>query len=310
MRLLLTIMLAFSGTQTLAQADAEQLLRAPRSPISAHQGLARRSFSGCWLTPVRVSGQDPITGAARNIRLKDYGPVAKKGQHPTVILLPPTGGENVLDNAYANHLCRRGFRVVLVTGWDHQDDAGLDPRMHDRGAIRAALAVQHTLDFVAPAPGKKVGILGTSVGAITAALAMGVDERIGAGFFIVGGAEMVEVIGRSTEKTLTQLREARMAHFNLRTVDEYTAFLKAYIHIDPLLLAPRLRERPTAFVIAKQDQTVPTRNQLLLAHAAWSKEIVFEDGDHLKVILRSSLKHRETIRRFFERNLRLVMPVK
>ncbi len=114
--------------------------------------------------------------------IKDYFPhlQGKTEDRKTLFLLPPNGGENILDHVYANHFCYRGYRVTMLTKWDFQDEASLVPTMHDRGTVRALAAMRNTLDYINPERVGQVGILGTSVGAISASLAMSVDDRIAA----------------------------------------------------------------------------------------------------------------------------------
>lgn len=304
---LVTVALALGSVAKAAPAPniMELLTSGYSSQIKTIEESSTLSMAGCKLAKIRVEGQDPLTFKNRNIYIKDYRPLlsSKEDELKTILLMPPTGGENLLDRNNANHFCKRGYRVVILSHWDFQDEASLIPTMHDRGAIRTLSAVRNTLDFINPQRPHQVGILGTSVGAISAAIGMGVDLRISAGFFIVGGGGMVDIITESTEKNLTELRGKRMKENSFKSLEEYRSYLAKYIKIDPLDFASELKNRPTSFIIAQQDITVPTKNQMQLLSAAESKEVLFIDGTHFKVILKSSATQKSRIQDFFERNL-------
>lgn len=284
--------------------NLERLTEGYSAKISSQVTNKTHAFVGCPMNEVTVKGQDPLTRKERKLTLKDYRPPFKgdKTNLKTILLLPPTGGENILDNVYANHLCIRGFRVVILVGWDFQDEASLDPAMHDRGAIRAVAAMRNAIDFIKPTAGQ-LGIMGTSVGGISASLVMGLDNRVAAGFFIVAGGGMVDIIAKSSEEHLAKFREERLKAYHLADVNAYRDFLSDKITLDPLEFAANASDRPTHFVVANQDITVPTENQVKLLEAFKAKEVTYLDGNHFKVILKTSATMKSTVKKFFAENL-------
>src|SRR6185369_6171429 len=118
------------------------------------------------------------------------------------LIVPPTGGENLVDQGWANFFCARGYRALILQHWD-QDDAvtPLDLGMHDRGSLRALAAVRHAVEYAQDSGAASIGILGASVGAMTSAFAFGVEPRLRAAVLIVGGKAMPAIIARSTEQT-------------------------------------------------------------------------------------------------------------
>lgn len=301
--ILLTSLLLTNITFASRGESLERLNKNYLKDITSKITDSTHSFAFCKLNQVEVEGLDPILKTNRKIQIKDYRPSKGDTNAKTILLLPPTGGENVLDNTYANHFCFRGFRVVLLVSWDHQLESSVDPKMHDRGAIRAAAAIRHTMEFINPKRNTQVGIMGTSVGAISSALGFVLDQRIAAGFFIVGGVGMSEIIGESTEKNLTVLRDQRLKQYNLKNVDEYREFLADKITIDPIDFAQDVNGRPVGFIMANQDITVPTKNQQLFVDNFRPKTLIQKDGDHFKVILKSAATLKEEITDFFKANL-------
>jgi hypothetical protein len=191
---------AFAG-----QPDAKvlALIEATYNPgISASTEADGFSLTGCAINQLVIRGKDPITGQDRLVQVKHYLPAdgARLDQSPSVLVLPPTGGENILDRGYANEICQQGLHALLVQSWENDTFVELDPAMHDRGALRALSAIRHVVEYLDVNRAPNIGILGTSVGAISATFAMGVEKRITAGALSVGGVGMSDIIAVSTEK--------------------------------------------------------------------------------------------------------------
>lgn len=300
-------------------AEALDILRQTYNPqISFDFKYTGPSTLNCPMFTTLISGQDPVTGEVRQVQVKEYLPrtwsLTKNLQNPiqrdfkgqkTVILMPPTGGENLLDNYYANSLCKNGFRVALVQKWAYDDVYELDLGMHHRGTLRAQAAVRHILEYVLQTGSGKVGILGTSVGAITSALVLGIESRISTGFLIVGGGGMSQIISESTEENLTKLRDRRFAHFGYSGVQEYQQELRKRIFIDPLDFAQFSGPKNVFFVIATKDSTVPTHTQekLYKEFGPSAKGRLDLDKDHIKAIIYSAFKLQDEVVDFFDQYL-------
>lgn len=277
--------------------------------FTAKESPAGRSLNFCKLTDLRLEVQDPVTKGPGFVQARIYE--ARNGAARTVtasaartiILLPPTGGENILDQGYANHLCARGFRVFLLQTWFRQTEATLEMSMHDHGALRSLSAIRHSLDYLKPSRATQVGILGTSVGALSASLALGFDPRLAAGVLIVGGVGFSEIVARSTEAGAVKLREARMKAFGLRTVEEYVALMNEHVTIEPGQFAEFSGRKQVLAFVGTEDLTVPTRNQreLVKVFQAESEDIA---GDHTRAILHTFAWKKSRIADFFERSLR------
>ena len=261
------------------------------------------SLGGCWIDVMKIKGKDPLTFKTRTIDIKIYHPYADDQAAPTVLILPPTGGENILDRGYANSFCNNGMRAVLVGGWEHQLDTDLDPEMHDRGALRALTAIRHVIEFLQPNRPEQIGILGTSVGAMSAALALNYDPRLNVGAMIVGAGRFADVIADSDETATRALREARMQTFGYDDVDAYRAALKSSIQTEPGQFIGFSGEKKTMLVTADADTTVGTVYQLEYVRQMQPEIHLALTGDHLEVIKSAFFQHRPTITAFFKRNL-------
>jgi len=115
-----------------------------------------------------------------------------------------------------------------------------------------------------------IGVLGISLGGFISAIAMGVDERIKAGVFIVAGG--------NGEKINQKSRLSSISKAYRRTEAEYQSIQKSYWQYlsevaekglenaepprigfltDPMTFAHRLRGRPVLMINARWDEAIP-----------------------------------------------------
>lgn len=273
--------------------------------VSARVTTPGYSFGGCILQNAQLFGKDPVDQGSSVIEVGVYNPqdpAAAKSPR-TVLLLPPTGGENAIDRGYANGLCRDNIRVVIVRRWSHFDDQTLDLATYDRAALRMIVALRRVVDFIHPERPGQVGVLGTSVGAIEASFLLGYDSRVSAGVLIVGGMGMPEILANSDLEALVAMKNERMKQFGYRTLKEYEAALRNSVHFDPAeFAAAASRKRILAFVGTK-DTTVPTRNQFDLVRALGATPVTVA-LDHVQAIVSVFSSKRGMVEEFFLRNLR------
>jgi|GEM_PF-1296705 len=271
-----------------------------RPTVRAESAGTDLSLFGCWISEVNVFGQDPVTLKERKIDLKIYHAYENDEDAPTVLILPPTGGENILDRGYANSLCNNGIRAVLISGWEHQLETSLDPKMHDNGALRSLTAIRHVLEFLHPQRPNQIGILGTSVGAMSAALALNYEPRLNAGTMIVGAGRFADVIADSDEQGARALREARMKFYGYKDVEEYRSALKASIITEPAQFAGFSGPKKTMIITADRDTTVRTEYQLEFSEQMRPSVHLHLSGNHLEVIKASFFHHCAEITDFFK----------
>jgi len=288
----------------LAQPSAALLARVqasfdPTMTISTTD--SGRSFALCAMNDVVLGVQDPVTKVDAYVKIREYLPHSDSDR--SVIELPPTGGENTIDDGYANVLCSSGFRVELIRDWYQQTATKLDMSMHDEGALRSLAAVRHTLNYLHPNRNSQVGILGTSVGALYSVIALNFDPRINSAALIVGGLGLAEIIASTTETGATALRAARMKAFGFATQADYLAALRRHVAIEPADFLGYSGPKNVLAFVGTQDVTVPTANQRALV-AAYGAESIEYAGDHIDTIIHTFLWERSKIAAFFDKNLR------
>ncbi|MBX3040666.1 MAG: hypothetical protein KF789_08180 [Bdellovibrionaceae bacterium] len=219
----------------------------------------------------------------------------------TVLIMPPTGGNNALDRAYARGLCSAGFDVYILNRWTGDDEYNLELGIHERLYERTQKAIGFVLAEIPD--NRPVGILGTSVGAIFTATAMGVHDRLKAAFVITGGAPIASVIVNSDQLAMKDAKLKRFEEFGFKNEQEYLTALAPMILLDPFKLPRKFEGKKLGMVISEEDTTVPGEYQLSL-EKLWNPQTVYRfRNDHFLTILKTWIWHRGDIVRFFQSSL-------
>ncbi len=261
------------------------------------------SLYGCRLQNIEITGQDPITLKDRKIKVMLYQGRDRKNTQRAVILLPPTGGVNILDKGYANEICTSGITVALIAGWDHQNDVSLDIEMHNRGAFRALAATRHVVEYLDQNNFNSIGILGTSIGAITSSLVLGYEPRVSTAALIVGSARFADVIAETSEQGAAKLRNERMKHYGYQNLEDYRAAIRNVIRVEPNDFIDEARHKNSLLITGDADITVPTSYQMELVSDLKPQKHISLRGNHFQAIKSSFFWHRTEIVNFFKQNL-------
>ncbi|MGZ3692787.1 MAG: prolyl oligopeptidase family serine peptidase [Bdellovibrionota bacterium] len=305
---LLSLTLSLSALGAPNPTVLEEIRAGYDAKISVKEmGIETHLFSAP-VKKIQVLGMDPITRESRKVEVSEYfeGDAEKAKNAATIIILPPTGGTNALDTGYAELFASRGFRALLIEHWGHDDDTvNMELVSHDRSALRALVAVKHVVEYASKSSRGKIGILGTSVGGLTASLALGEESRISVGALIVAGGVMPEIIAHSTEENVSKLRTARFAKNGYHDEMEYEAALKAVLRYENLEFANFTGHKAVWMAMGLSDTTVPTKNQFDLLNALEPKtaDLVKFNANHVNSIIGTYMFQRWTIADFFAREL-------
>lgn len=219
------------------------------------------------------------------------------GSEKTLIILPPTGGTNLIDRSYARHFCASGFNVYILDKWTMYDEYALDLEIHRRYYARTQRAVEIIVNDIPET--HSVGIMGTSVGALHAAIATGIIPRITKALFITGGADITGLIVDSDQEVMRVARQKRNEMFGFRTRDDYYNELKKHIELDPLFYEKNFSGKEISMVIADNDTTVPGPYQRLLQKVTGSKRTIEMSDNHFWAIVKTWLFHRDFVLKSF-----------
>jgi hypothetical protein len=275
-------LIALLAVPTLAlAAPPPEVLHVLGNAIRPGIRVARsESVEPCAPAAVDLVGTDPITFRPRHVEVADYRPRAAGGG--AVLVIPPTGGENFLDRAYAADLCGDGIHAVILRRWEGDVRRDLDLGTYDRAELRLLAAAEHAIEYLQPAP--SLGILGTSLGALGASLVLGYDARVKTGVLIVGGEHLSEIIAHTDEPGAAEVRRRQMRSYHLRGIGEYEAALRRAIRIEPADFTEFSGRKNVLLFLGTRDTTVPTKNQLELARSFSAPELSLYPGDHVQTI--------------------------
>ena len=218
-----------------------------------------------------------------------YRPDAK-GPFPCVILLDITGGDQTISRVLGTHLARHGIAGLFVqmAYYGPRRPAGSDLRLLSPDLRRTTAAVRQTvLDLrLATAwmesrpeiDGKRLGILGTSLGSFMASLAAEMEPKLGRVALLLGGGGLVD--GYYDNPHATAYRKVFEA---LGGKKETLAKLIA--PYDPITCAANLKGRKLLMLEASHDEVVPPKMGEKLWHASGEQEIHWYNCGHYTSVI-------------------------
>lgn len=215
-----------------------------------------------------------------------------------VLILPPTGGINIIDKSYAKGLCERGHEVHILTHWSDDDEFNYELEIHNRFYARSYRAIGLVLKNMRT--DLKIGVLGTSVGGIFASIAASRYPQITSAMIITSGAHIPSIIANSNQLAMVDAWNVRRKRYGFKNKTEYIEALEKVIDLEPLNRLTMTTPKRFGLIIATEDKTVPTVNQERLK-ALWKPETVFyRKNGHFWGIVLTWLFDSEKIFSFFQ----------
>lgn len=226
---------------------------------------------------------------------------------PVVILLHYLGATDLrLETNLARALNRRGVAAVLMTLPYHlqrtppSTGSGYlatrpDPENLVAVMTQSVLDVRRTVDWIATRPefdAGRIGIAGTSLGAIVAALSSGVEPRLGAAAFLLGGVDLAHIVRNSSRMVLERegLRRRGLTEERLRELLE---------PVEPTRYLAERAPRPSYVIAARFDSVMPRSATERLIAALPEPHVLWLDTGHFGgIFVQTPII--ESIARFFE----------
>jgi len=193
-----------------------------------------------------------------------------------VILLQHGAGsrkEDLYISGPAARWARDGYATVAIDAHRHGERATGEeaaraiwagPWQRRDHAVQMAVDLMRTLDYLAERPDidlGRVGFAGFSMGTIMGVLFVGLDERVRAAVFCIGGAGL---FGPAAGGAALEA--------DRRLVSEI---------VDPAHFAPLIAPRPTLMINGRRDETVPpAAGQRLFDALGEPKQIIWFEGGH------------------------------
>lgn len=248
--------------------------------------------------------------ANNQVKLRVYLPPDPLGKVPVVVLLHYWGAPDTkVEDEIAGLLARRGIASVAMPLPYHLGRSPIgrrsgelaivpDPEALNQTMTQAVMDVQRTVDFIESRPEfdkDKIGLGGTSLGAIVGATAFAVEPRISTATFLLGGADLAGLVYSSSKVTLVRnaLERKGVSESVLRQV---LASSEATTYLDPK------DTRPTLLVTARFDNVVPPRSSDALYRRLGNCERIMLDTGHFGGFLIQA-KLAQTVARYFDSKL-------
>ncbi len=245
----------------------------------------------CMQTPVTLGEND------FKVQLSSYIVAASK-KH--VLIIPPTGGANFIDRNWAKNFCAKGFNAHIVEHWTLDAEAAIDLGLHQRFYSRTQKAIGIVLEHLKDA--SFIGMMGTSIGGIHTAMAMGIHDRIDAAFVITAGADMPAMIANSDQVAMVNVWNKRKDAFNIPDKKTYIELLREKIEYEPLKLPRKFEGKDLGMIVATSDTTVPYDNQLKLKNHWKPKTLIEYSNNHFWGIVFSWLWDSGKVIEFFQQS--------
>ncbi len=149
----------------------------------------------------------------------------------------------------------------------------------------------------------RLGMMGISLGAITASVVMEADARIKAGVLILGGGDLAGIIDRSKEVSLMKFRQRIMAREEIDANEFRKTAAEAFRPIDPLTYANRLDPTRILMINGYFDQVIHRSFVKTFWEAAGRPKLIFlPTGHYSAAFLHSYLRSKTSLH--FQKHLR------
>lgn len=221
------------------------------------------------------------------VRVRAILPSDRTGPLPVVVCLHFWGAVDWrLERALAADLNSRGIAAVLVALPYHlgRTPPGArsgelaiqaDPEALIRTMTQSVSDVRRTIDWVQSRPefaSDRVGLAGTSLGAIVSSLVFALDDRVGPASFLLGGADLASILWNSSRLTL-QRESLRSRGFTAERMRD------ALRPIEPLGYL-KADGRPTYVIGARFDTVVPAGDTQKLIDALGRPTVLWIETGH------------------------------
>lgn len=216
----------------------------------------------------------------------------------SIFIFPPTGGENIIDRLYGRQLASLGYEVFILQSWTHIDLDGVDYDLHNVFYGSAQAALNKLLPL---AQSSKMGILGTSVGALHSSVALTLNDKIRTGFLIVGGLPIPEVIVRSEQEAMKTLKQRRYQKYKLQDDAQYLKQLSDIFKYEPTTYTAPTKS--VGAVISENDALVPYETQMSVIRFFKASPVYTTSLSHIQTVIWNGIFHRKRVSKFFLEHL-------
>lgn len=181
-----------------------------------------------------------------------------------VVILPITQGD-FYTKALADYLAERGYACLRFQSQGELLKLRASRNMlqdFERMIHDYVIDARRGIDWLTSHPQvdpNRIAVSGISMGAIVGAVVMGVDRRVQAGAFVLGGGDLAGILFESTEKSIIRIRERIRDQSELPDAALKAMVAEALRGVDPLSYADRVDPRRVVMITAQFDDVIPKR---------------------------------------------------
>jgi len=163
-------------------------------------------------------------------------------KHATIIVIPILGGSYFIEEAFAKKFAKNDFAVLRLERKGKLFDKTKKNMFEYTVQVmkQTVIDVRRSIDWLERQPEvdrDRIGIQGTSMGAIVSCLVAESDHRIKAGVFLLGGGDLAYILSTTNEPEIVRHRD-RILKENNWTLEQFKEVCKSYTNeIDPLAYA-------------------------------------------------------------------------
>lgn len=260
--------------------------------ISITKVKSKKKFS---VLNIKLESIHPLTKKTLKTEFLWYRPVGF-GKKPLLTILPPVLDVTPFDLIWATRFASRHNYNVFVLNYNEK----LSDENRPISEVNISLAGVMTsarlmIDFAETKKEidtRKIATYGMSLGGILSSIFISIEPRVDAAVLIVAGGNLAEIMAKSDQGIVEKFRKARMKAENLETVEELENKMKETFLFDPLIFASRRSPKDIYMVIAEDDISVPTKNQLELWESFGRPQELSLPGKHFPVILKNLFQHK------------------
>ncbi len=222
------------------------------------------------------------------VPIRVFTPEDPEGKVPFVLILHYLGAQDLrVERSLAMELARKGIGAIVITLPYHLERTRPGERSGENALApdtskliatmtQSVLDVRRAIDLLSERPEfapNRIGIAGTSLGALVSSIVFAVDDRVGYSAFILGGVDFAKIIWSSTLVSGARdvLRRKGYTETKLRT---------ELAQVEPLNFLPGKRGRPSFVIGGKFDTVIPTETTNALLKALDSPKFLSIDTGH------------------------------
>jgi dienelactone hydrolase len=187
------------------------------------------------------------------------------GPHPTVVVFPIRAGNHVVSEALAKALVNRGYAAIwlerrrsLFGEDDHRSPGDFAAFAADLGDF--VVDARRLIGWLATRPEvdpERIATAGVSLGGILAANTLAQEPLVRAGFFVMAGGGLPEILRDSQDGDLVRFRARAFEAEVFTDGEDLARQARAYTDpIDPLTWADRIAPEQVLLISARYDQVI------------------------------------------------------